>query len=331
MQSEKKTMSEDEFSQLEKGIVWTVVDFATNIPVTVYSDSLGVKAPEAMYRSAMWSEYSRLIGEEYLLNANRSTLDIALPTGVFNYSSSVSVKAGLCNRILLEEEAQENGEVVALPRFKPLNEPLGSVIRSRRSIRRMSGKEISLQDLATILFYANGVSGKFDFDAEGNLPQSETLGGKYESTVRTAPSGGGLYPVYLYCAALNIKGLPKGIYRYQPLTHTLLAVKPFDEKDLEEFYRLSNWGVNIDAPKINIVVYYVYSLFENSRKYADRAMQFAYIETGEIAENIYLACTALNFAVTDIGGYDKKMTEDFLGVDGLTKHLLHLTLIGSIS
>ena len=55
---------------------------------------------------------------------------------------------------------------------------------------------------------------------------------------------------------------------------------------------------------------------------------FAAIEAGEISENVHLISTAMNLASTDIGGFDKVLMEQELGIDGLTKHIIHLTLIG---
>ena len=54
MKQGKKKMKAETFNQQEKGIVWMMVDTAANMPVTIYSESLGVKAPEACYRSAVW-------------------------------------------------------------------------------------------------------------------------------------------------------------------------------------------------------------------------------------------------------------------------------------
>ena len=42
-------------------------------------------------------------------------------------------------------------------------------------------------------------------------------------------------------------------------------------------------------------------------------MQFAYIEAGEIAENIQLTAAGLNLAATDIGGYEKGADRRFPG------------------
>lgn len=328
MKQVKKKMTFQEFEEKEKGIIWTAIDFASNIPASIYSDSVGVKAPETSYRSAVISRNTRLIGEEYLLNAKHSSIDMSLPIGVFNYSYDIGVKTAISNRDLSETEVMDNSEVIELPKYRIIKDSFSAVVRSRRSIRMMSGKKLTLEEVSTILFHGDGVTGKFTFNGDNSLPPTETLGGAYESTLRTAPSGGGLYPVHLYCVILNVEGLEKGIYQYLPLHHKLKIIRLFEEQDYEDFIRLSNFGINIESNKVGMAVYYVYNLYDNSRKYGDMAMQFAYIEAGEIAENIQLTCTALNLAATDIGGYEKALTEQFLGVDGLTKHLIHLTLVG---
>jgi hypothetical protein len=41
---------------------------------------------------------------------------------------------------------------------------------------------------------------------------------------RTAPSGGGLYPITLLVAALSVNGLDPGVYRYAPLRDALVRV-----------------------------------------------------------------------------------------------------------
>lgn len=326
--NKKVKMTLQEFQRNEMGPLWEIFDFCTNIPMSIYSDSLGVKVPEACYRSSMWSQNSRLMSEEYLLNAKRSSIDLALPLGVFSYST-LGTRGSLSFRDLLEEEVKQQNITVELPNYMKVNAPLGAIIRSRRSVREMKGDKISLEELSTLLYYGDGVSGDFNHSVDGNeFPSTETLGSKYVSKVRTAPSGGGLYPVYLYVLAINVENTKKGIYKYMPLTHSLEIVKIFNDKDYEELLTIANWGRNIEMDKLGFAVFYIYSLYENSRKYVDMGLTFALIEAGEIAENIHLTSTALNLGSCDIGGYDKVLCEKMLGVDGLTKHLIHLTLIG---
>lgn len=328
-QKKKKKMTLEEFNLNEKGVVWVISDVATNLPTTIYSESLVVKAPEASYRSAVWDEEStRLVGEEYLLNSKRSSLEIGMQMGVFNYTSSVGIKGALSNRILKEEDIIDNNKTIALPKYLPVNESLGAVIRSRRSLREMSGKPLSMEELSTLLYYGNGPSGHFDFNTVNNIPPTISLGSEYVGIVRCSPSGGGLYPISLYFVAVNVQDLERGLYKYLPLSNSIQFVKIFSEVDFDNYKKISNFGINIDTKKIGIALYYVYSFYDNSRKYGDMAMQFAYIEAGEIAENIQLIATALNLAPTDIGGYEKSLSEQFFQLDGLTKHIIHLTLIG---
>lgn len=317
-----------ELRERELGAVMEVFDFAGHIPASIYLGSTGVKVPEACYRSASISQ-TRLVSEEYLLNSKRNSLDMGLPIGVFAYSA-FGVRGSLGLRSLAEDAEGEGwGGVVKLPPYKHLNTPLGTVIRSRRSIREMKGGAMPLQTLSTILFLGDGVTGDFVLaSAENDVLPEATLGSSYVSKLRTAPSGGGLYPICFYIIVQNVKGLPDGMYTYLPLNHALLKMREMGKQERHEFNAIADWGYNIDATKVNVAIFYVYSLYENSRKYCDMGLTFGLIEAGEIAQNIHLACTAMNIASCDIGSYEKSPSEQFLGIDGLTKHLIHLTVIG---
>lgn len=328
----KKNMTLAEFETTERGMLWSIADFSSDQLLSAYSESLGVKAPEAAYRSALVArESTRLAGEHYLLNAKRSTLEIGLAWGVFGYNNGFQVKAALSHRHFQEEDSKKFSETVDLPSPQPLKASLGSVLRSRRSVRKFGRKPLTMSDLGTLLYYADGVSGDFDFIAQsapGSLPETATLGEEYVGKVRTAPSGGGLYPVSLYFLALHVDGLPRGIYKYLPHLHKLEVIRELEQVEVEEYFRISGIGKNIVEDKVAVSVGYVYSLFENVRKYGDIGMQFAFVEAGEIAENLHLTCTAKNLAATDLGGFEKVALEQFMGLDGLTNHLIHWTLVG---
>jgi SagB-type dehydrogenase family enzyme len=72
----------------------------------------------------------------------------------------------------------------------------------------------------------------------------------------------------------------------------------------------------------------VYNLYDNSRKYGDGGVVFGLIEVGAILQNLHLARTALGLAGCDQGGYDKQMIEKMLDLDGLTSHVVHVTMVG---
>ena len=322
----KIEVSREELEAKEIPLLFSVVNFSSNIPVSMYADTIGIKTSESSYRASMHSEVNRNISEEYLLNSKKSSIDLSTMLDVVGYSS-FPIDAALSNRVLLEEEVHKKGNAVKLPPYKNINAPIGSVIRSRRSRRDFKGKPLTMGDLSNLLYYGDGISGDFDFNLNKNEYGTITFSDKYISKLRTAPSGGGLYPVYLYIAALNINNLDKGIYKYMPFTHSLEKIKLFNDDDLENYYNNNVFGGGIDLRKTALSIYYVYSIYENSRKYGDMGLQFALIETGEIAQNIQLTAAASGILACDIGGFNKTLSEDLLNIDGNTNHVVHLTLL----
>ncbi|HER2967343.1 TPA: DUF1542 domain-containing protein [Streptococcus pyogenes] len=60
-----------------------------------------------------------------------------------------------------------------------------------------------------------------------------------------------------------------------------------------------------------------------------KATAYAFIESGEIAQNIQLTATALTYGSIDIGGYNKEYLQELLDLDGLGEHVIHMTLVGT--
>ena len=128
----------------------------------------------------------------------------------------------------------------------------------------MGKTPLTMEQLSSLLYYGDGPSGRFDFNTFNNMPPTATLGEEYIGTVRCSPSGGGLYPITLYFVAFNVKGLERGVYTYLPLTHSIQLIRKLSERDLEDYNRISNFGINIENDTLGIAVYYV---FEEIRRY----------------------------------------------------------------
>ncbi|MCU0285255.1 MAG: SagB/ThcOx family dehydrogenase [Acidobacteria bacterium] len=316
--TKKTSMTTQEFFAKELPILSDIVSFAGNLPMSVYTDSTVVKTGEVVYRGLVFSK-TRLLSEYYLLNFRRSNPDMAIVIGVNNFRMPM-VMGTLASRHLKEDTEK----LISLPKYKNINAPIGSVIRSRRSIRKYSGHSMSLEDLATILFYGQGVSGKLHLS---NMPDTVSLGKNDEIDLRTAPSGGGLNPIDLYIIAENIEGLDRGGYLYLPQYHALKTVKKWDTN-----FNISQMGQfgEIQVLKSNFLLVFAYNLYENSRKYGDPGLAYGLIEAGEISENIHLICTAMGIGPCDVGGYAKHRLEENLSLDGLSQHVIHLTVIGKI-
>lgn len=280
--------------------------------MSIYSDTVGLRTPESVIKGAMYSKYNRFLGQEYLMNYRTDNVYIGFGTGVFRFFETDAALTAV-NRDLEEELS----DVVYLPKPKPIKSALSSVITSRRSIRHYEKEKISKQDLSNILYYAQGISGEIE---AANVPVEHN-----KISLRNAPSGGGLYPIYLYFLALNIEGVNRGIYKYYPYSHSIkpvnLEVDNISPRDFAEFG-------NINSEDCAIFMFYVYDFYVNSRKYGDSGLMYAVIETGEIAQNIQLTSTALGYGCCDIGGYNKQFCEKVLKLDGINKHMIHLTIIG---
>ncbi|HEY9282250.1 MAG TPA: SagB family peptide dehydrogenase [Pyrinomonadaceae bacterium] len=311
----KTKMTLAEFFARELPSLSDIVTFSNNLPMSLYADTTVVKSPEVVFRGLVLSR-NRLVAEEYLLNFRRSESDLGVVIGANNYTLPMAVGA-LANRDMEEDE----GDLIPLPPYRNVREPLGPVIRSRRSVRRHSGKAVSMQDLSTILYYAGGISGHLHVD---NVQETAGLGKSDRVGVRTVMSGGGLYPIDLFVLALNVDGLKPGAYRYAPRHH---ALKPAGASEPPEVRDLAQFG-EIAAERSGFMIGYVYNLFRNARKYGDAALAFALIETGAIAAHVHLLCTALGLGSCDVGSFSKGKFERLFDADGVSRHMVHLTVVG---
>ena len=312
----KTTMTLADFFARELPPLSDIVTFCNNLPMSLYADTTVVKSPEVVFRGLVLSQ-NRLVAEEYLLNFRRSEADLGVVIGTNNYSLPMAVGA-LANR---DQEEDEEG-LISLPPYQNVRAPIGPIIRSRRSVRRYSGKGLSLQELSTLLFHCGGVSGQLHVE---NTPETVSLGKSDHLDLRAAVSGGALYPVDLFVLALNIEQLAAGAYRYLPKHHALKATGPAGP--LPDVRKLAQFG-EIEVEKAGFLLGYVYNVFENARKYGEAALGFAFIEAGAIASHMHLLSTALGFGSCDVGSFSKSRFERLFDADGISRHMIHLTVIG---
>lgn len=311
----KTSMTLEEFFAREVPVLSDVVSFSNNLPMSIYADSTGVKSPEVVFRGAVLSR-NRLLSEEYLLNFRRSEADLGVAVGINNYSLPMAVGA-LANR---DREESDEG-LIELPPYRNVRAPLSPVVRSRRSIRHYSGEPLGLEELSTLLFHGGGISGKLHLE---NAPETVSLGKSDEVELRVAASGGGLYPIDLFVVAAAVEDLEPRVYRYLPRPH---ALRPVGPPALPPLQRLAQFG-EIEVEKAGALIGYVYNFFENSRKYGEPGLGFAFIEAGWIAAHVHLLATALGLGSCDVGSFAKSRFEPLLEADGLSRHMIHLTVIG---
>ncbi len=189
---------------------------------------------------------------------------------------------------------------------------LTAIVRRRRSVHRFSGRPLSLATLGHILYLGNGVTATVRA-ADG-----------VEWQLRAAPSGGGLYPIEIYCLALRVEGLPAGLYRYDPGEHKLESIREGDfGAVLAEATYLPD---EVGQAGVCLILS---ALFGRSKfKYGERAYRLILLEAGHIAQNVLLAATATGHGSLPIGGFTDDAINALLGVDGVREAALYLILIG---
>jgi SagB-type dehydrogenase family enzyme len=280
--------------------------------ISVYANSTVVNAPDVEMRGRWLGEDSGFLGQELLLNYRTENTRLGVQLGVGKFLAPDAALAAA--HADLGEDIEGS---IALPEPKKLRQRLSAVADSRRSVREFAGGSIALQDLATVLGFAQGTSGE--------VPVGHPLDPDATIKVRRYPSGGGLYPIGVHVLAFDVEGLAPDVYEYLPYSHRL---RPLNTGLGAEGLRALCVSPNFDVETTSCAFGYVYDLYANSRKYGDCGLIFALIELGALLQTVHLAITALGLGACDQGGYPKAALESAFGLDGMVKHFVHLTVLG---
>jgi SagB-type dehydrogenase family enzyme len=205
------------------------------------------------------------------------------------WASSFFFAAG-CEEADSIPSASASGEIVTLP--EPVYDSdtsLEEALLARRSIRDYSDEALTLAEFSQILWAAQGIT-----DPSGK---------------RTAPSAGALYPLEVYIVVGNVAGLPAGIYKYRPDSHTMTRVGEGDQRQALSQAALSQACVQQGA--IDIVITAVYE--RTTVKYGDRGVRYVYMEAGHASQNIYLQVVALKLGTVTVGAFDDDDVKNILG------------------
>jgi SagB-type dehydrogenase family enzyme len=204
------------------------------------------------------------------------------------------------------------GAVLPPPRRPEL--PLWEAIDTRRSQRAFADEPISGGELSALLQAGYGVTGALDSPA-----------GVRALPLRSVPSGGALYPLELYVAALRVDGLKPGLYHFDPLRPGLAVLRTGFAPD--EAAALSTYPEIVSGCGVIILVA---AIFGRTRfKYGLRGYRFALLEAGHVGQNLVLTATALGLGAVPLGGFYDRPTDELLGLDGVNESTLYTIAIGT--
>lgn len=191
--------------------------------------------------------------------------------------------------------------------------PLEEALQRRRSHHHFAGTPVRTADLATLLALGDGLVAR----------QSGEDGAEFH--LRTAPSGGGLYPVETFCLVFDVEGVPPGVYFYQPLEHRLACLAPGDCRS--KLIPACNLDREIRHAGFCLALSVV--LPRSSFKYGQRAYRFALLEAGHIAQNVLLTAEGLGLGALPIGGFFDDDVNRLLRLDGCQEFVVYLLLAGN--
>lgn len=170
---------------------------------------------------------------------------------------------------------------------------LEETIYSRVSRRSFSGEALTLQQIAQLLWAAQGKG------VDGVTGAS-----------RTAPSAGATHPIEIYLAVGNVESIEPGLYRYHFAEHNLEILSDNDIRaDLAR--AALNQQCIADAP-VSIILAAEYQ--RTTLRYGDRGIRYVHMEIGHITQNIYLQCESLGLGTVAIGAFTDQDVKSLLGV-----------------
>lgn len=166
----------------------------------------------------------------------------------------------------------DSAQKLPSPKLKG-NLSVEEALHERRSVRTFSSKSLGIEQLAQLLWAAQGVT-----QGEGR---------------RTSPSAGATYPLELYVAT------EKGLDHYIPSAHALERVSTEDLRRAIGKACLDQQHVS-SAPALFILAA-DYSRTE--ARYSTRAERYVKMEAGHAAQNLLLQAVALRLAAVPVGAF----------------------------
>jgi SagB-type dehydrogenase family enzyme len=172
-------------------------------------------------------------------------------------------------------------------------------------------KPISLAQLARVLFFGNGVTGKVG--RGGSLLH-----------LRAAPSAGALYAGEVYVVAEQVRGLAPGLYYYSVIEHELVSLR--EGSWLGRLARATARPAAIENAATAILLTNVFGRY--AWQYANRGYRYALIDSGHIGENLRLAARSAGLAEIAALTFEDDPLNSLLRVDGRREAVCAVHAIG---
>ena len=189
-------------------------------------------------------------------------------------------------------EVRRGGEEVELPERDM--SALTVLLENRCSRRKYDGNPLTLEELAYLLWAAQGVKSVNEY-----------------RTLRTAPSGGARHPLELYAFVNNVEGLQPGLYHYLALQGKLERLGCRGNQADQLTYAL---GGQVFAGTAPACLVWTAVPYRSEWRYDDMGLKDVLLDTGHSCQNVYLACEELKLGCCALAAYDQVAMDELLGL-----------------
>jgi SagB-type dehydrogenase family enzyme len=178
--------------------------------------------------------------------------------------------------------------------------------------RPSSGSPPSLDDLSRMLLFGAGVTDRISRERQVH-------------SFRTYASAGALYPVEVYVANADVRGLPAGVYHFAPDEAALVRLHRGDRR---RFVARAS-GLEPAVRSAPMVLILTGIPWRTAWKYTERGYRHLFWDAGMILANLLALAAAAGHPIRLVLGFADREIESLLGLDGRTEFPLALLAFGS--
>jgi SagB-type dehydrogenase family enzyme len=187
------------------------------------------------------------------------------------------------------------------------------VLKARKTHRRFSNQEVTLEAISQLLSLVWGVTGYLYSSLFGKLLH------------KTSPSGGARHPGEVYVMALRVKGLSPGLYHYHPAHHYLKRISTNATRDRAWLYCARQ-----DYVRNAAALFLMTAVFRRTmwKYHLARAYRVVLLDAGHLCQTFCLVATWLGLAPFCTAALKDTLIEKDLAIDGIRESVLYVAGIG---
>jgi SagB-type dehydrogenase family enzyme len=187
------------------------------------------------------------------------------------------------------------------------------VLMARKTHRRFSKQEVTLEAVSQLLSLVWGVTGYVHSPMFGRLLH------------KTSPSGGARHPGEVYLMALHVKGLTPGLYHYHPAHHHLKTISRNATR-----HRAWLYCARQDYVRNAAALFLMTAVFRRTmwKYHLARAYRVVLLDAGHLCQTFCLVATWLGLAPFCTAALKDTFIEEDLGIDGIRESVLYVAGIG---